>query len=1679
MKHDMLQQAASYTTAHQRKKRWHRIVTCLASVVIFCTTYALILPAITMEHRQCGIPEHTHSAACYTRVSAGVQTEPVCSPERLELHQHSPACLDESGAPVCGYADYVVHTHDGSCYDVSGALWCPLAELEAHTHDESCFPSPAEHTHTDECYETTSELVCEEDHEHTEECYTQSQVLICGLSDRTEEASGAAPVCGKEEIILHAHVSDCFDENGNLICGMTQVLEHVHSEDCFQTVEVPADTEPLTCTIPEGEGAHTHGDDCYDEAGELICKLEESEGHRHSGLCYGTWELTCDLEEHTHTDACVSLNTAPESTNGVVIRAVVIEEGASEASELAAGVYALRADGISPLSDGAGEINGHLTSATILVNGESYDGVSELNPGEQFAVELVWDLNRADLEGSKTWTYTLPAQIHVDDVEEAILYDNTGVRKGVYSVQNGVLTVTYDNVSDKTTTTFELNATWNQEQVEKETTVKWNDTLESTIHFNDAQIAVTKKNSEVVNLEDGGLVGIYQVGISAENAAGTVEGITLTDTLTSEKFTFCEDYFEDGGQKYDYRYTTDGGQTYIYGNFTTTSGEDNSQTFTLSDISLDKGQEYILEYGVLLNADDRMELDAELKPAGLRNTATASYTADGEEISSSVTVEDTYRAETKWVVKEQGNADDAAQKTDVPWIVTVNTDRSYAMGGAVIGDHIETAGAVYKTGETITATMTTDTDGTTQTLTWITLSDASVAAIQNTGNAVDVLFSDEGSSVRAEIEAAVGTAVTKDNISNYVFVNQSNNQFVWFTPQTDTPTTYRLDYITDISNVESGTITNSASAGWKNWIVGEVVGSFYQEVQMEKENNGVYQKDGEDGRYVDWTITITVPEGSNPIENVYLFDLLPIYTNFDYNGQEVSASDWLMGLSGDSIDYAGYMEKPRTYLDNFAKGAFTITTDSERADIQSYVNSLFGTLGNPSQADGSFWHEIYGSDQTSLGQLAVTNGQGEYADARLTPYTFGVDLGTLPGTKDGTGAYTITVQYTTQVNPARVEVLDGRDGAINYVELRQKANSQELVLANADAHYWISKTNANKSLEKSVAAFDPQNDLLTYEVLINPDGTLDYNYCNYVLRDVLDIPGARFVEGSFQLSMLGEFNEVDGNYSITLDPEKETALWPAGATNVITDYYKTRISLDTTNRDTDSSEFTLTLSPGGDGFYWQKDGKLIPLKLTYQVRLPDSFSTAAGDQDTITNSVTMTAEPGDGPQVLIDGDKTSFDYTTALHKRITVPPVGNNNYTAGFEILVDKTVDEWKTADSFTVSDTLSKSLAVDITTIQISGIEADGTETALAADAYTVAYDDRSAAQNLLSVTVTDSEKYVGYRIVYSTHLIGTVGETVAFDNIAAIDGTSIQSERVEEEVYIQTQGGSVTDTNYEVRLLKYDASDTGKRLSATFDLYAYENESWVLRVSDLKTDENGELTINNTLYPSAKLNEATWYKLVETSAPTGYLKGVTYFHIGTPSSENPDKAAFTTIPLNGGPHQIPNYKAELRLHKVSESDSSTSLSGAEFALYSDAECTTQIAAATESANGIYTFSLSGLSAGTSYYLKETKAPPGYNLSDTVYTVTFDTEGKVTLKSGDEELSADQTGAFPITNRFGYELPMTGGCGSEWYTVGGLLLICGSVCLLYKIRKRERGAHSKPPDPLERNKLILRKKGN
>lgn len=336
MQTNIRKKADTFHKQGTKRRLWQRIVSGLTCIVVFCTTYALILPAITLEGDAfCGVAEHTHAESCYNGT-----VMLTCSP----AHVHSSECYGADAGLICGQSDYVVHSHDTICYDADGALLCALPEIAAHVHGDSCYTQvmPEGHVHEELCYTTEQgALVCSleesEGHGHGDGCYGE-QVLICQIAESAGHAHAAEcysePVlsCGQEETEGHAHdTTICYGEDGSLICQLPEAAAHGHGETCY-TQELLCGQEvseghthgegcyeiPLVCTVPESEG-HVHSDGCYEWNKTLVCGQEEVQPqsvltctvanetvHVHTETCLTQPELVCVQEEHIHTLECYS-----------------------------------------------------------------------------------------------------------------------------------------------------------------------------------------------------------------------------------------------------------------------------------------------------------------------------------------------------------------------------------------------------------------------------------------------------------------------------------------------------------------------------------------------------------------------------------------------------------------------------------------------------------------------------------------------------------------------------------------------------------------------------------------------------------------------------------------------------------------------------------------------------------------------------------------------------------------------------------------------------------------------------------------------------------------------------------------------------------------------------------------------------------------------------------------------------------------------------------------------------------------------------------------------------------------------------------------------------------------------------------------------------------------------------
>lgn len=205
------------------RSRWKKIVSTLAAITVFCTTYALILPAITVNSdTYCGKEEHTHSDDCYTMELICGLEEGAVSEARTETITKTviESVLVDEG-----------HVHSDACYTVESNLVCGIEESEAEVDEDGNVISEG-HTHTAECYEEVRTLTCGQ--EERDPVYEEKEVEVEEVVEIPAETG-------------HVHTEECYKKT--LICTKE---EHEHSDECFSNptldLETAADWEK---TLPK------------------------------------------------------------------------------------------------------------------------------------------------------------------------------------------------------------------------------------------------------------------------------------------------------------------------------------------------------------------------------------------------------------------------------------------------------------------------------------------------------------------------------------------------------------------------------------------------------------------------------------------------------------------------------------------------------------------------------------------------------------------------------------------------------------------------------------------------------------------------------------------------------------------------------------------------------------------------------------------------------------------------------------------------------------------------------------------------------------------------------------------------------------------------------------------------------------------------------------------------------------------------------------------------------------------------------------------------------------------------------------------------------------------------------------------------------------------------------------
>ncbi len=278
MKKGVLKDADKYAKAHKRRSRWYKLVVFLAAAVVFCTTYALILPAITLEREKSGyvFPENEWFFPFDSSYEIESETSDISSNTSDEADSDPPSDVtsDDQNEETLDVAIKDVDTSD----EITSAESTDDTAFEETTESKDESDASYETTGSDEI--TTDEVVSDtevpettfdestaESDETTVETDISSDTSFDMSIDTSVESSGGVDSVIEETTAETSSTETSFGHSwsfGNFDDLWSSFGKHDWNDS---TVEDPKDTT-------KDDVEHIHSEKCYKD-GELICGLEE------------------------------------------------------------------------------------------------------------------------------------------------------------------------------------------------------------------------------------------------------------------------------------------------------------------------------------------------------------------------------------------------------------------------------------------------------------------------------------------------------------------------------------------------------------------------------------------------------------------------------------------------------------------------------------------------------------------------------------------------------------------------------------------------------------------------------------------------------------------------------------------------------------------------------------------------------------------------------------------------------------------------------------------------------------------------------------------------------------------------------------------------------------------------------------------------------------------------------------------------------------------------------------------------------------------------------------------------------------------------------------------------------------------------------------------------------------
>ena len=643
---------------------------------------------------------------------------------------------------------------------------------------------------------------------------------------------------------------------------------------------------------------------------------------------------------------------------------------------------------------------------------------------------------------------------------------------------------------------------------------------------------------------------------------------------------------------------------------------------------------------------------------------------------------------------------------------------------------------------------------------------------------------------------------------------------------------------------------------------------------------------------------------------------------------------------------------------------------------------------------------------------------------------------------------------------------------------------------------WVQKDNADKTLYKGADILKELGQTFTYDgttVTSKNDGADKGNNSRIVTTA---LPGAgQYAAWAFKVNYAGE---LLGTYRVleTIPDGMELAYirikWVGDRQNFSAMSSKEIPQLRSTGWEEKTIEAGTDNGSEKRTIYYVKDNQAIvelgdftagkerdSYSVDVQVvcRVTDPDVLLGGQEKTFTNQVTL--QTTNGREINTATSPATIEPQKKLDKKITSK--GTEKITFTIEANPFGEALPAENGTTLTLIDKLSSLLILDTGSIRVINSETNANVV------YTASFD---ATANMLKIAIPCN---VPVKITYDAMVDAPPGQTVSFSNDAYWEKYSpAGGDGVKEENYSYAAGGTVSaGDNITLKIIKKDQNNLSSLLQgAEFEIIECKRESdgTITDVSGKKwngtTNDKGEIAFGAGTSTDSAMNYNTIYKVTETKAPSGYAVNSEPIYIMVPRKAKnvTDYSDYVNACINDSRiHKqykatyeltVLNHKGEITVEKKFKGpggQNANPVSGTyKFGLYENADGTTaplQTVIITYNAaeTGFKTEKFTNLDLKKTYYVFEIddegnpikNSTTAATVNKMEYFTSYEnpqTAGAAT--GGNSAVSGD---TVTVTNQIRVkELPSTGSYGSLIYRLAGAILILfAGLLMLNNIKKQ------------------------